>query len=80
MYCMFATCMYVHMLMYMYAYICVCMHVYVIYGSEGLRTMWDFKQTQKTTLTHFKRPTGNPDNRILAVVKPVVTLELSISS
>lgn len=47
MYCMFTTCMYVHMLMYMYAYICVCMHVYVIYGSEGLRTMWDFKQTQK---------------------------------
>lgn len=47
MYCTFTTCMYVYMLMYMSAYICVCMHVYVIYGSEGLRKMWDFKQTQK---------------------------------
>lgn len=47
MYCTFTTCMYVYMLMYMSAYICVCMHVYVIYVSEGLRKMWDFKQTQK---------------------------------
>lgn len=28
--------------------------------------------------THFKRPTGNPDNRIMTAVKPVVTLELFI--
>lgn len=47
MYCTFTTCMYVYMLMYMTAYICVCIHVYVIHGSEGLRKMWDFKQTQK---------------------------------
>lgn len=88
MYCTFTTCMYVYMLTYMSAYICVCMHVYVIYVSEGLRKKVGLLTDTKTKLrlknnrtkTHFKRPTGNPDNRIMTAVKPVVTLGLFISS